>query len=706
MGERKKKGIFTRILVPMTVIMAITIACGALGIWSILTLNSHLDAESHQTAYILCIIIAIIVVISIVLSLVFIRSLADSIRRPLSTLEKAAYHVRNTGNIRIPDGIAEQLTEYSNEDDEVGSVIVSFRILMADLLKKVEVLELVAKGDLRRRVTIAGSEDNLGIAVNDVVTNLNTIVRDVINATEQLSVGAQELSNGAQSLSQSASEQSATMDQLSITAAEIASEAVENAGRASEASILTAAIKSNASEGGSKMAKMAMAMKEINTASHAIGSVMKAIDEIAFQTNILALNAAVEAARAGVHGKGFAVVSDEVRTLATKSGDAANNSNALIADTISKSDLGTGTVDETIDFFKTIEEGIANTNDLLDEIAKAAKSQSDAIDHINRSVADLTGAVYHNSATAEQSAAASQQISSQAMLLKETVHRFQLEGDMREDIKPITELPAGSGPGARPSFELSAKKGFKPGSEPKPELYELGSEPGSVAEAKPELYELGSEPGSVAEAKPELYELGSEPGAVAEAKPESKPEPKPEPKAEPKPEPKTEPEPASKPEPKPDTAPGPKPVPGYIPGDEFKPLPRREFKPAIVPYAAAATPPSPAEAPAAEYSGDTVPAYEPVPLAHNPTIEPSEAGGRSPAEIYAEALGREAPGTPPPQKTPASSPSAPTPAPASAPAPEPAPTPEPMPAPAPLPVPTPPHARDDSAKFTDDHSKY
>ena len=437
MGEEKKKGILARILVPMTVIMAITVGCGIFGILAILYLNGHLEDSFHEIAIIFCIIIAIIVIICIVLSAFFIRRLEGHIRKPLNALAKVVNYVARTGNIHVLDKMDTELREFDTSDDEIGSVINSFKMMLEGLIQKLEILQQVAQGDLRHRTKPASDEDYISIAINDVVTNTSKIVSDVSNATEQLSAGAQELSNGAQSLSQSASEQSAMVDGLHVTAAEIASEAAENAAHAAEALKLASSIRANASEGGSKMVNMTLAMKEINTASHAIGSVMKVIDEIAFQTNILALNAAVEAARAGAHGKGFAVVADEVRNLATKSGNTANDSNALIADTIAKSDMGTKTVDEAIAFFKTIEEGIANMNELLDEIAKAAKSQSEAIEYINRNVADMTGIVYHNSATAEQGAAASEQISSQAMMLSATINRFLLEGSTRADMKQV-----------------------------------------------------------------------------------------------------------------------------------------------------------------------------------------------------------------------------------------------------------------------------
>jgi len=444
MDNNKKKSIRLRILVSAIIYTVLVIVSGVGAFCVIRFFNRRLEgilgqddagvlatlSEAESMTNTMYIVFACLIAGTIAFTIYSMINIDVRIRKPLNSLGGMARHFATTGNLKMSASMEADLAKYSKVNDEVGRVIVSFELLMDSLLEKVDVLESVAQGDLRNRAKTLSDEDYLGIAVNGVVSNLGTIVRDVITATEQLSIGAHELSIGAQSLSQSSSEQSATMDRLHETAGEIAAEAAENAERAADASVLTTQIRNDATEGGRKMLDMNSAMSEINKASHAIGSVMKAIDEIAFQTNILALNAAVEAARAGMHGKGFAVVADEVRNLATKSGNAANDSNALIADTISKSDMGTKIVDEAIAFFKTIENGIADISDLLDEIAKATKSQSEAIEHVTFSLTDMTNVVYHNSATSEQSAAASEQMSSQAMLLKETVNRFSLDEDM------------------------------------------------------------------------------------------------------------------------------------------------------------------------------------------------------------------------------------------------------------------------------------
>jgi methyl-accepting chemotaxis protein len=385
-----------------------------------------LMADNQRIVLNSVIILAAILFFALIVSILFSRQLSKIIQRPVAGMERVMRYVNATGNIRVPDDMKKYVDTHLGYSDEISSLAASFKIMMDDILKKVETLEHVARGDLSTTVGLAGEEDILGIAVNDVIKNLSVIVNDVRMATDQLNSGTTQLAAGAQSIAMSSSQQSAAVDQLHSSAKEIAAEAEENARRAAEASSLTAEISRSASDGSIHMNNMALAMNGITEASHSVKSVMNVIDEIAFQTNILSLNAAVEAARAGMHGRGFAVVADEVRELATKSSTAASDSNTLINDTIVKADQGTVTVTEAIAFFRTIEDGITSTSRLLEEIATAAGQQQYAIEAINASIAELTKVVYHNSATSQQSAAASEEMSSQTLLLTELVGRFKL----------------------------------------------------------------------------------------------------------------------------------------------------------------------------------------------------------------------------------------------------------------------------------------
>ena len=183
------------------------------------------------------------------------------------------------------------------------------------------------------------------------------------------------------------------------------------------------------SEGNQLMKDLAAAMADITDKSNKIQNIIKTIDDIAFQTNILSLNAAIEAARAGQMGKGFAVVADEVGALAQKSAESAKNTTVLIEETLASIEKGAALTTETAEKLNEVQEKSGQISSIITNISEASNKQSEDVKHITTGLEQISSVVQMNSATAEQSAAASQELSTQAKTMNQLVGAFKLKSD-------------------------------------------------------------------------------------------------------------------------------------------------------------------------------------------------------------------------------------------------------------------------------------
>ena len=344
-------------------------------------------------------------------------SLRKLITRPVKDVTKAA-------NLLASGEVGVSLN--GSYKGEIALLADSFRGMEEFNRQQTEWLEYIANGDLSIEVIPRGENDRIGHAIDSMLKRLKEMFIDISESTNHVSSSSKQIANGAQALAQSSTEQAASIQELSSSIAEIAERTRENASRAEKAANLAETIKESASKGSHQMDELIHAVKDISQASNKINSIIKVIDDIAFQTNILALNAAVEAARAGQHGKGFAVVAEEVRNLAAKSAEAAKETNEMINDSIEKASLGSRIADETAGSLTEIVSGINESNQLVTEIANASEGQSHGIEQINNGIYLVSQTIAQNSATAEESAAESQEMSSQAVFLSNLISQFKL----------------------------------------------------------------------------------------------------------------------------------------------------------------------------------------------------------------------------------------------------------------------------------------
>lgn len=393
------------------------------------TLDARAVAEINRLFFVrnvimVCFVIALIFVGAMqVVTSIFTRL---RIMRPIVQIRDEMGRIA-AGQLSTPFAMEPNTSEIGMLTASILDTKKELRSYINDISEK---LAQMAKGNMNVSVTADYRGEFLPIrtAMNEIMDSMNGALHQIGIAAEQVSAGSSQVASGAQTLSQGATEQASAVEELTATVDEISTQVTKTAQDAMTAKLAAEQASHELAAGNEQMEQLTTAMKDITEVSGKIGTIVKTIDDIAFQTNILALNAAVEAARAGVAGKGFAVVADEVRSLAGKSAEAAKDTTELIQNALQVVERGSELVAGTASVLTTIVGGASQSAVMIGGIAESSEKQSEALKQLLEGLDQISSVVQTNAATAEQSAASSQELSGQAEMLKASVHRFQLRG--------------------------------------------------------------------------------------------------------------------------------------------------------------------------------------------------------------------------------------------------------------------------------------
>lgn len=350
--------------------------------------------------------------------------------RELMTMERA---IRRLGNLEL--SADKELEAYYNRTDEIGMIAQTIHHVCDCLRKTIDdigrILGEMADGNIavdvvKNEAYYIGDFRVLAESLKSIRLHLTDVMCDITQIANQVESGANQVSAGAQALSQGAMQQKISIDGLLSNITDITEQVQSSAVRCANASDLVDRASGYASEADTKMEQLKIATKNIDDSSMQIKGIIKTIEDISFQTNILALNASVEAGRAGEAGKGFSVVADEVRSLASKSAEAANNTSALIGRSIEDVKTGTESTNHAISAMQIISECIQSIKALMDEIALASVQQSEMITSVDKRVKEVSKVIQSNSDAAEKSAAISNQLSNQSKTLNHLIGQFRI----------------------------------------------------------------------------------------------------------------------------------------------------------------------------------------------------------------------------------------------------------------------------------------
>ena len=391
-------------------------------------LDAVTDKASHQAVIFTGSVAGILVIIlSVIFAIFFVKKISnvvvDSILEPLHAIEDVAKE--------LTEGNLHSTLEYRSED-EIGKLAHSMRKSIRILGSYVDdigrAMKLFSEGNFDVQPEVEWKGDFIGILDSFMAfeKSMAETVKGIQSASNEVSEGAEQVAASSNDLAEGATNQAAVVEELTATVTNVADQVAQNAQSAKEISGKVGELGNAILESNGKMHEMVDSMNEINEASKEIDKIIATINEIASQTNLLALNASIEAARAGEAGKGFAVVADQVTVLADQSAQAAKESAVLIETSVKAVEKGMVIADQTATQLEDVADNSRTITEQVGNIADTLETQTTAIHQINEGIEQINDVVQTNSATSEECAAASQEMSSEAENLRELIRKLQV----------------------------------------------------------------------------------------------------------------------------------------------------------------------------------------------------------------------------------------------------------------------------------------
>ena len=398
-------------------------------------LDELTDEASSETVrnMVVCTVAGFVVII---VCLVFAFTLTrKTSKRVLETILEPLHAIEDVA-MELTEGNLHSTLEY-HSDDEIGKLAHSMRKSLRILGTYVDDIDrsmkLFSEGNFDVHPEVEWRGDFVGILNSFMAfqASMAGTIKGIQNVSNEVSGAAEQVASSSNDLADGATNQAAVVEELTATVTGVSEQVEKNSQSAKEISVKVDELGNAISESNGKMHEMVDSMHEISEASKEIDKIITTINEIASQTNLLALNASIEAARAGEAGKGFAVVANQVNVLADQSAQAAKESATLIETSVKAVEKGMVIAGQTAAQLEEVAENSKVITTEVTNIAETLETQTTEIKQINEGIEQINDVVQTNSATSEECAAASQEMSSEAESLREMIRKFKVAEDKK-----------------------------------------------------------------------------------------------------------------------------------------------------------------------------------------------------------------------------------------------------------------------------------